>query len=115
MRDRLIELIQNAVNGCARHWAEVVADYLIENGVIVPTFSCGDRVWFAHKGLDEVCEAMVTRVEYNYFTSPQEWIIIEYTSSTFGVHEYKLQVDFFNEVLFTTKEEAEKALRGEGE
>jgi hypothetical protein len=36
MRDRLIELIQNSVNGCARHWAEIIADYLIENGVIVP-------------------------------------------------------------------------------
>lgn len=33
-RDRLIELIQSAVDGCARHWAEKIADYLIENGVI---------------------------------------------------------------------------------
>ena len=36
MRDRLIELIQNAVNGCARHWAEIIADHLLANGVIVP-------------------------------------------------------------------------------
>ena len=35
-RERLIELIQNAVNGCARHWAEIIADYLLANGVIVP-------------------------------------------------------------------------------
>ena len=35
-RDRLIELIQSAVGGCARHWAEKIADYLIANGVIVP-------------------------------------------------------------------------------
>ena len=34
-RDRLIELIKNAVNGCARHWAEIIADYLLANGVIV--------------------------------------------------------------------------------
>ena len=34
-RDRLIELIQNAVNGCARHWAEIIADHLLSNGVIV--------------------------------------------------------------------------------
>ena len=35
MRDRLIELIQNAVGGCARHWAEVISDHLLANGVIV--------------------------------------------------------------------------------
>ena len=35
MRDRLIELIQDAVNGCARNWAEIIADHLLANGVIV--------------------------------------------------------------------------------
>ena len=38
MRDRLIELIQSAVGGCARHWAEIIADHLIANGVIVPPY-----------------------------------------------------------------------------
>jgi hypothetical protein len=33
MRDKLIELIQSAVGGCARHWAELIADALIANGV----------------------------------------------------------------------------------
>ena len=32
MRDKLIALIQNAVGGCARHWAELIADALIANG-----------------------------------------------------------------------------------
>lgn len=44
MRDRLIEMIQNAVGGCARHWAEVIADHLLENGVIVPPCKVGDIV-----------------------------------------------------------------------
>ena len=35
MRERLIELIQNSVGGCARHWAEIIADNLIENGVAI--------------------------------------------------------------------------------
>lgn len=34
-REKLIELIQNAVGGCARHWAEIIADYLIANGVVI--------------------------------------------------------------------------------
>lgn len=43
-REKLIELIQNAVNGCARHWAEVIADHLLSNGVKVViglTEACG--------------------------------------------------------------------------
>lgn len=35
-REKLIGLIQNAVDGCARNWAEVIADNLIHNGIIVP-------------------------------------------------------------------------------
>lgn len=35
MRDKLIELIQNSVGGCARHWAEIIADSLIANGVTI--------------------------------------------------------------------------------
>ena len=34
-REKLIELIIESVRGCARHWAEVIADHLLANGVIV--------------------------------------------------------------------------------
>lgn len=34
-REKLIELIQNAVGGCARNWAEAIADHLLANGVTV--------------------------------------------------------------------------------
>ena len=111
-RNRLIKSIQDSVNGCARHWAEIIADYLLVNGVIVPTLNCGDRVWFIPKGLDEVCEATVVRIEYNYFTSPQEWIVLDYISSIVGKHEYKSRIDLMlNKTVFLTKEEAEEKLR----
>ena len=35
VREKLVEIIQNSVGGCARHWAEVIADGLISNGVTV--------------------------------------------------------------------------------
>ena len=35
VREKLVEIIQNSVGGCARHWAEVIADGLITNGVTV--------------------------------------------------------------------------------
>lgn len=34
-REKLIELIQSAVDGCATYWAGLIADRLIANGVTV--------------------------------------------------------------------------------
>jgi hypothetical protein len=35
VREKLVEIIQNSVGGCARHWAEVIADGLLAHGVTV--------------------------------------------------------------------------------
>lgn len=35
VKEKLVELIQRAVGGCARHWASLIADHLIANGVTV--------------------------------------------------------------------------------
>ena len=45
MRDRLIELIQNAVGGCAKYWAKTIADHLLRNGVVVPPYKVGTKVY----------------------------------------------------------------------
>ena len=34
-REKLIELIQSAVGGCANYWAMVIADYRISSGVTI--------------------------------------------------------------------------------
>ena len=39
LREKLITMIQESVGGCARHWAEKIADYLIAHGVTVVTAS----------------------------------------------------------------------------
>ena len=45
VREKLVEIIQNSVGGCARHWAEVIADGLIAHGVTVPEWiSVDDRL-----------------------------------------------------------------------
>ena len=118
-RDRLIELYEKAAGeyektNKAQFRKSFMCDYLLANGVIVPTFNCGDRVWFIPIGLklNEVCEATVVRVEYNYFTSPQEWVTLEYYSSIIGKHKYKSRIDLMlNKTVFLTKEEAEEKLK----
>lgn len=44
-RERLIDFIIDAVEGCARNWAELIADHLLEMGVIVPPCKMGDTVY----------------------------------------------------------------------
>ena len=34
MRERLIELIQDATHGCAKNWVEIVADHLLAHNVM---------------------------------------------------------------------------------
>ena len=34
-RDKLIRIIQNAVDGCAEYWAGLIADELIKSGLVV--------------------------------------------------------------------------------
>ena len=53
MRERLIKLIQEAVPGCAMQWIELLADYLIEDGLIAPPCKIGDTVYVVH-GWDDV-------------------------------------------------------------
>ena len=111
MRDRLIELIQDSVQGCARHWAEIIADHLLANGVIVPPCKVGDKVYFLHN-YDELCEAIIIRIEDNFYTTPQMWITVEFFSKIIGTNTYKSRIDLMlGKVLFFSREEAEQALK----
>ena len=92
MRDRLIDMIQDSVNGCARHWAEIIADYLLDNGVTVPPCKIGDDIWVSTITRDEVYKTKAIGFIYDVVTSPYNVIS-------------------FDEV-YTSKEEAEKALQG---
>ena len=45
VREKLVEIIQNSVGGCARHWAEIIADGLIAHGVTMQEWiSVKDRL-----------------------------------------------------------------------
>ena len=56
VREKLVEIIQNSVGGCARHWAEVIADGLIAHGVTVQKWiSVDDRL--PEQGEEAICIA----------------------------------------------------------
>ena len=65
MRERLIEILNVPIypkEGVDP--AEVVADYLLDNGVIVPALKIGDKVWYPTACDDEITieECTVTEV-----------------------------------------------------
>ena len=102
-RDRLIELIQNAVNGCARHWAEIIADYLLANGVIVPPCKVGDTVYRLKMSL-HTKRIVVEELEV-------ERIAISFEKTQVFCKGYAHSPTIFGKTVFLTKEEAEEKLK----
>lgn len=103
MRERLIELIQDSVHGCARHWAEVIADHLIENGVIVPPCKVGQTVY---------C------IRYDKARKPFVKPLAVLTVTVWGKGKFTVfttKEEFWCATAFPTREEAEKALKGGAE
>ena len=98
MRNRLSDMIQNAVGGCAKNWADIIADYLLENGVIVPPCKVGDMVWIAGE-----YRGVYSATVRTFFFSHSGIEMIRTT---------KCDIPFsdFGKVGFLTREEAEKAL-----
>lgn len=105
-RDRLIELIQNAVNGCARHWAEIIADYLLANGVIVPPVQVGQKVWILYS-----IEKTIKCKEITGITRHKNsWTMTFISGECFTVWD-NAEDEYFGKTVFLTKVEAEKALK----
>lgn len=107
-RERLIELLQewgNKENDGVR--AESIADYLLENGVIVPPVKVGGIAW----------------IIYNKCVTPAN-VMAVYVDKSGGMFDLKILTEGFKSIInkdytfdmvYTTKEEAEKALKGGAE
>lgn len=99
-RERLIELIQSAVGGCAKHWAEVIADYLLANGVIVPPCKVGQTVWF----IRNKTEIIATAVQKIILKHGGLYIKLCCNSM------YETTCNSIGKTVFLSREEAEEAL-----
>ena len=108
MRDRLIKLLGCEGNVITANDFETVADYLLENGVIVPPCKVGDKVYVVD----------YTRLGNMIF----ECTIEEISHFTYGTYYYlnwglhiprfkACQEKSFGKTVFLTREEAEKALK----
>lgn len=107
-RERLVDLIIASVNGCARNWAEVIADYLLANGVIVPPCKVGDKVWYITNG--KIDNAEVVCIDCR--NSGNHIIAHKYIEETEEIKKLCVYFSDVNKIVYLTKEEAEKALGG---
>ena len=112
-REKLIDLIVSAdisLFGTGKPYAEVYADYLLANGVIVPPCKVGDALYFLYDDTFAYRPKITTYIyETNdwYFDIDQKGtsILPRSVRSYKGKHHY-----YLGETVFLTKEEAEKAL-----
>ena len=113
MRERLVETIQNSVGGCARHWAEVIADGLIDSGVILPPCKVGDKVYKITRNKVKECEVVFVGIsadeKCSHFNFVERYADGEFYKS------YSMVFDEIGKTVFLTKEDAEMVLKGGAE
>lgn len=124
MTNKLTELIKDAmqyadnrkdIGELYKPFEEYIAEYLLDNNTIVTPCKVGDKVYYNKAELNETCPAKVIGIYNNFYTpSMPLWITIEYESKLIGRQEEKMVSSVFELLCFRNKEEAEKALKGEG-
>ena len=109
-RERLIELMTKAENSelsLLEFEKKILADYLLENGVIVPPVKVGDTVYGISRGA--IIPIGIDRIQY----SNRGMDILGRNERYFGNGTITLHPDNeFGIEWYKTKEEAEKALKG---
>lgn len=110
MRDRLIELIYSAnkkftdENIADEEVVKILADYLIENGAIIPPCNVGDDIWIVKCYEGKPLGIVKDKVQ-----------MIGITSRGFHIkarnHHDHNKMYMLGKTVFLTREDAEKALR----
>lgn len=107
MRDRLIELLRK--RGVTFRTCDI-ADYLLNNGVIVPPVKVGDKVYKITRNKVKECEVIFIGISADEKCS--HFNFVEYYADGTFYKSYSMVFDVIGKTVFLTKEEAEKYLRG---
>ena len=107
MRDRLIEILSKPIHPKEGvDPAEVVADYLLDNGVIVPPCKVGDITYIFDYEVNNHLEAKFRGIT----PSVVEAITIVDDGLWIENEHAKYHISSVGDLIFLTREEAEKAL-----
>lgn len=117
-KDRLIELLRDAKKNtkganCDLEREHLLADYLLENGVIVPPCKVGDVVYIITSDAPSGIEK--SRVKRMGLANLQDGmtikIIVPCGFDDWGKAVWQFFPEDFGKTVFLTKEEAEQALK----
>ena len=107
-RDRLIKLIHKGniefINSTARGYHEHLADYLLENGIIVPTFEIGTKVYVITSQTSNGKNLYIFEDIITHYV-----VCDNYTLMCFENHIAEANHNW--DKIFLTKEEAEEKLK----
>lgn len=109
MREKLIETIQNSVGGCARHWAEVIADGLIDSGVVLLPCKVGDKVYKITRNKVKECEVVFVGISADEKCSHFNFVE-RYADGKF-YKSYSMVFDVISKTVFLSREDAENGLK----
>ena len=113
-RERLIDLLYNARHKYAllHYESNIIADWLLEHGVIVPPCKVGDSIYCIDQDADNNGEFYLGIFEGKIKTIALEddglWIYCSYND---GLNMWHKIEDDLNRIVFLNREEAEKVLR----
>ena len=107
MKEKLSEMIQSAVGGCAKYWADVIADKLIAEGVIVPTVAIGAKVYIIG-WCGDIEEFVVRGVRCE--TDGKGACSYGFRAVMGEESDIHFREDYIGITVFLTRQEAEKAL-----
>lgn len=114
-RERLIEILKVPIHPrIDADPAEVVADYLLDNGIIVPLCKVGDTVYAFEDCFGVVLPFLVEQIIVTY---GEKEPLVEYCANCHDNERDELLADLDFEpndigvTVFLTEEEAEKALK----
>lgn len=122
-RERLIELLNNKIDYGVKviesqmddrnnfhdiKTNDLVADYLLENRIIVPPYKIGDTVYYVSRGRIE--RLKIRNINYS-FRDREYYVYLENDRGSAMCIGYRQLIGY---KLFNTLEEAEKALKARG-
>lgn len=117
MKEKLIELLNAMIdeNKDKNITTEVMADYLIQNGVLVPPCKVGDTVYAFCEYWGVVLPYFVETLEISYYNKNENCYLYEANCTNAEQTDLLDSIDFdFDDIgktVFLTKEEAEKKLK----
>lgn len=113
MRDRLIELIYSAnkkftdENIADEEVVKILADYLIENGAIIPPCKVGDTLYDISEFVNGCSYPEIYEYTCEYITIFKD----KDGETVFEIDAINFHFNDFGKTVFLTREDAEKALR----